>query len=77
MDGSSLLPVLALGVDRGDEILDLCASPGGKSLAFLQTMLLSKHKSILRGYFVNKLMITYKFKIKLSAEIKPTVGCLK
>ena len=59
MDGSSLLPVLALGVDRGDEILDLCASPGGKSLALLQTMLLGKHKSILRGYFVNLKCILY------------------
>jgi 16S rRNA C967 or C1407 C5-methylase (RsmB/RsmF family) len=40
MDGASLLPVLALGIEKGDTVLDLCASPGGKSLAILQTMLI-------------------------------------
>lgn len=42
MDGASLLPVLALGPEKGDLVLDLCASPGGKSLALLQTMLIGK-----------------------------------
>ena len=40
MDGASLLPVLALGIEKDDTVLDLCASPGGKSLAILQTMLI-------------------------------------
>lgn len=57
MDGSSILPVLALGVDRGDEILDLCASPGGKSLAMLQTMLLGKHETILSLINLSSILI--------------------
>lgn len=33
---ASLLPVVALDVQSEDQILDLCASPGGKSLAIAQ-----------------------------------------
>ncbi|XP_063244298.1 5-methylcytosine rRNA methyltransferase NSUN4 [Bacillus rossius redtenbacheri] len=36
--GCSLLPVLALGLGPGDRVLDMCAAPGGKSLAVLQTL---------------------------------------
>ncbi|PRD23770.1 UNVERIFIED_CONTAM: nsun4 [Trichonephila clavipes] len=35
MDGASLLPVFALDVQKGEDVADLCASPGGKSLAIL------------------------------------------
>jgi len=38
LDGGSLLPVLALGVNPGDRVLDMCAAPGGKSLMILQTL---------------------------------------
>lgn len=38
MDGGSLLPVLALDLKPGCRMLDLCASPGGKSLVALQTL---------------------------------------
>ncbi|KAM9000525.1 5-methylcytosine rRNA methyltransferase NSUN4 isoform X1 [Sarcophilus harrisii] len=37
LDASSLLPVLALDVQPGDAVLDLCAGPGGKTLALLLT----------------------------------------
>ncbi|NXK86213.1 NSUN4 methyltransferase, partial [Formicarius rufipectus] len=37
MDAASLLPVLALDVQQNDLVLDLCAAPGGKTLALLQT----------------------------------------
>lgn len=39
MDGGSVLPVLALGIKYGDNVLDMCAAPGGKSLLMLQTLL--------------------------------------
>ena len=43
MDAASLLPVVALDMHKDDLVLDLCASPGGKTLAMLQTMLPSLH----------------------------------
>lgn len=38
MDGSSLLPVLALDLQPDDTVLDMCAAPGGKSFLCLQTL---------------------------------------
>ncbi|XP_033339014.2 5-methylcytosine rRNA methyltransferase l(2)10685 isoform X1 [Megalopta genalis] len=38
-DGASLLPVLALDIKLGDVVLDMCAAPGGKSLAIVQTLM--------------------------------------
>ncbi|XP_053248515.1 5-methylcytosine rRNA methyltransferase NSUN4 [Podarcis raffonei] len=37
LDAASILPVLALNVQPGNLVLDLCAAPGGKMLALLQT----------------------------------------
>ncbi len=42
LDASSVLPVLAMDIQKDDVILDLCASPGGKTLVMLQTLLPSK-----------------------------------
>ncbi|KAF6213189.1 hypothetical protein GE061_010905 [Apolygus lucorum] len=38
MDGASILPIIALDLKPGDNFLDLCAAPGGKSLLALQTL---------------------------------------
>jgi hypothetical protein len=32
MDMASALPVLALGAQAGDSVLDMCSAPGGKAL---------------------------------------------
>ncbi|XP_037518544.1 5-methylcytosine rRNA methyltransferase NSUN4 [Rhipicephalus sanguineus] len=40
MDGASVLPVLALDLQQGDELADLCAAPGGKLLAAMCTGIL-------------------------------------
>ncbi|XP_061082465.1 tRNA (cytosine(34)-C(5))-methyltransferase, mitochondrial [Conger conger] len=36
LNAASLLPVLALEVQDGDRVLDLCSAPGGKAVAILQ-----------------------------------------
>ncbi|KAI4501105.1 hypothetical protein M0802_003908 [Mischocyttarus mexicanus] len=38
-DGGSILPVLALDLQLGDFVLDMCAAPGGKTLTILQTLM--------------------------------------
>uniref|UniRef100_A0A672KX39 NOP2/Sun RNA methyltransferase 3 n=1 Tax=Sinocyclocheilus grahami TaxID=75366 RepID=A0A672KX39_SINGR len=38
LNAASLLPVLSLNLKEGENVLDLCAAPGGKSLAILQTI---------------------------------------
>lgn len=39
MNGSSILPPLALNIKGGDSVFDACSSPGGKALLMLQTHL--------------------------------------
>ncbi|KAM3841760.1 5-cytosine rRNA methyltransferase NSUN4-like [Vipera latastei] len=46
LDAASILPVLALNVQPGSMVLDLCAAPGGKMLALLQTGCCSSTKEL-------------------------------
>ncbi|XP_065057269.1 5-methylcytosine rRNA methyltransferase NSUN4-like isoform X2 [Rhopilema esculentum] len=39
LDMSSMIPVLSLGIQPSELVLDMCAAPGGKSLAILMLML--------------------------------------
>ena len=39
LDMSSIIPVLSLGIQPSEFVLDMCAAPGGKSLAILMLML--------------------------------------
>jgi 16S rRNA C967 or C1407 C5-methylase (RsmB/RsmF family) len=70
MDAASLLPVLALDLHKDDHVLDLCASPGGKTLAMLQTMLPSKIQLLVRWHFISrkKYFFFYLFKIDLNQQ---------
>jgi 16S rRNA C967 or C1407 C5-methylase (RsmB/RsmF family) len=43
LDGASILPVIALEVKKDDFVLDLCSSPGGKTITIMQTMLPSNY----------------------------------
>ena len=47
MDAASILPIIALNLQPDDIVLDLCAAPGGKTLAMLQTVLPGEFKLVL------------------------------
>ena len=39
MDAASVLPIIALDLKEEENVLDLCAAPGGKSMVILQQLI--------------------------------------
>ncbi|XP_071382990.1 5-methylcytosine rRNA methyltransferase NSUN4 [Centroberyx affinis] len=72
MDAASVLPCLALDVQEGHSVLDLCAAPGGKTLALLQThsirFLCVNDASVSRTLRLKKVLHSYVPKELLTSE---------
>ncbi|XP_026229365.1 5-methylcytosine rRNA methyltransferase NSUN4 [Anabas testudineus] len=72
MDAASVLPSLALDVQEGHNVLDLCAAPGGKTLTLLQTQairfLCLNDSSVSRTLRLRKVLHSYIPKEHLTDE---------
>ncbi|XP_029309527.1 5-cytosine rRNA methyltransferase NSUN4 isoform X1 [Cottoperca gobio] len=72
MDAASVLPCLALDVQEGHSVLDLCAAPGGKTLALLQTQFIGflcvNDTSVSRTLRLRKVLQSYVPKPLLSDQ---------
>ncbi|XP_030015292.1 5-cytosine rRNA methyltransferase NSUN4 [Sphaeramia orbicularis] len=72
MDAASVLPCLALDVQEGHNVLDLCAAPGGKTLTLLQTQCLGflcvNDSSISRTLRLKRVLHSYTPKPFLSGD---------
>lgn len=58
MDAASVLPCLALDVQEGHNVLDLCAAPGGKTLAILQSNAIGESVGLLSVFIVSSLVLS-------------------
>ncbi|CAB1325923.1 unnamed protein product [Coregonus sp. 'balchen'] len=72
MDAASVLPALALDVQEGHTVLDVCAAPGGKTLALLQTQAIRfmcvNDISVSRTYRLQRVLNSYVPKELLTEE---------
>ncbi|RVE61442.1 hypothetical protein OJAV_G00170620 [Oryzias javanicus] len=79
MDAASVLPCLALDIQQGHTVLDLCAAPGGKSLALLQTQLIRvlcvNDTSVSRTSRLKKVLHSYVPKEFLTDEQLRVTSC--
>jgi len=48
LDAASLFPVQALNIQPGDNVLDMCAAPGGKSLAIALQLFISHENGLIK-----------------------------
>ena len=76
MDAASLIPVLMLDLKIGDELLDICAGPGGKSLAAMQTLKPKRivcndidHSRIKRVKYVMQSFLYSKFNEEIGTDV--------
>lgn len=77
MDGASILPVLALGLERGDRVLDMCGAPGGKALTAFQTLLPGNHRNIVAySPVVGNKLVNFTFKMSSFVTISVRKECV-
>ncbi len=80
MDPASLAPAKALDIQRGDQVLDMCAAPGGKTLVLLESLFNPAEEFDLSGKMVaNELSVKRRhrmmsvFKGHLPKEIRQRI----
>ena len=60
LDAASILPIIALDLRPNDRVLDMCAAPGGKSLAISQCLIAGKLRSC-NSPFIEKMVYNTRY----------------